>query len=387
MPEYELIIVRYGELGIKSPPVRRRFVKKLISNIRASFACKVDIQQGRIFLSDLDVEIAIKKLKKIPGIVSFSPAISINTEFNLIKESISDYTKILVSEGLFSSNKSFAVRGKRVGVHDFTSQEIAAFVGSVIIKETNSPVNLSNPDFEFFIEVRDEKTYIYHEKILGLGGMPVGTQGKVVSLLSSGIDSPVATFLMMKRGCEVIALHFNNEPYTTFKSTEKVKKIAEKLKSYSSGIKFKLYMVKYGEYLKNCIDHGPERMTCILCKNGMYKIAEMIAREENALAIVDGSSLGQVASQTLPNIVVTRNSVKTPILSPLIGLDKVEIEMIAKDIGTYDISIEKDKGCSAVPRYPETNSTIKKLIKAEEDVETRDELKKVLYSKEIIFLE
>ncbi|MDI6645054.1 MAG: tRNA uracil 4-sulfurtransferase ThiI [Methanobacteriaceae archaeon] len=385
MPEYEMIIVRYGELGIKSPPVRRRFEKKLISNIRSSLECKVDIQQGRIILSDLDVELAIENLKKIPGIVSFSPAISINTDFNLIRDSIIDYTKKLVSEDLFSSDKSFAVRGKRVGVHDFTSQEMAAFVGSVIISETNSPVNLTNPDFEFFVEVREEKTYIYHEKISGLGGMPVGTQGKIVSLLSSGIDSPVATFLMMKRGCEVIALHFNNEPYTTSKSTQKVKKIAEKLKSYSSGVKFKLYMVKYGDYLKNCKDYGPERMTCVLCKNGMYKIAEKIAQEENALAIVDGSSLGQVASQTLPNIVVTRNSVKTPILSPLIGFDKLEIEKIAKNIGTYEISIESDRGCSAVPRYPETNSTIEKLLKAEEDVNTIDELEKVFFSKEIIY--
>jgi thiamine biosynthesis protein ThiI len=385
MLEHELIIVRYGELGIKSPRVRRRFEKKLISNIKASLDCEVEIHQGRIFLYDTNLELAIENLKKIPGIVSFSPAVTSRTDFNSINEVLTVYTKKLVLEGLFSSEMSFAVRGKRVGVHDFTSQEMAAFAGSVVIAETNAPVDLSKPDFEFFVEVREDKTYIYHEKIRGLGGMPVGTQGKVVSLLSSGIDSPAATFLMMKRGCEVIALHFSNEPYTSVESTEKVKKIAEKLRSYSSGVKFKLYIVKYGDFLKNCVDNGPERMICVLCKNGMYKIAEMVAHEENAMAIVDGSSLGQVASQTLPNLVVTRNSVKVPILSPLIGFDKVEIERIAKDIGTYEISIKPDGGCSAVPRYPETNSTIEKLLKAEEDVEMSDELKKIYYSKETIF--
>ncbi|MGC9517569.1 MAG: tRNA uracil 4-sulfurtransferase ThiI [Methanomicrobiales archaeon] len=384
MLQHELIMVRYGELGIKSPKVRKRFEKKLISNIKASFECEIEINQGRIFLYNSNIEKAIKKLKKIPGIVSFSPAVTSNTDFDDIKDTVSIYTNNLISEGIFSDKMSFAVRGKRVGVHDFTSQEVAGFAGSVIISQTNATVNLDNPDFEFFIEVREEKTYIYHKKIPGLGGMPVGTQGKVVSLLSSGIDSPVATFLMMKRGCEIIAVHFSNEPYTTPKSNKKVIKIAEKLKSYSAGVKFKLYMIEYGEFLKKCVDQGPERMTCVLCKNGMYRIAEMIAKQENGLAIIDGSSLGQVASQTLPNLAVTRNSVKIPIFSPLIGFDKLEIEKVAKNIGTYEISIEPDGGCAAVPRYPETNSTMDKLLNAQEDINMADELKEVFKKKKII---
>jgi len=376
--DYDLIIVRYGEIGVKSPKVRRRFENKLISNIKNKLNCKIEINQGRIFLYPENFEDAEAALSKVTGIVSYSPAVSTKTDFNGIEETLNKYVDNLVDEGLFDKTKSFAVRGRRVGTHEFSSQEMAGFCGSVIVKAADAPVDLSNPDFEFFIEVRGNKTYIFHEKIHGIGGLPVGTQGKVVVLVSGGIDSPVAAFMMLKRGCEVIVLHFNNYPYTGG-SNLKVLKIIDKLNEYSPS-KLKYYEVGYGEYLKKCIEEAPPRLTCVLCKSGMYKIAEGLAKKEGALSIVDGSSLGQVASQTLPNILATRYVTQMPVLSPLIGLDKLEIEEIGRNIGTFDISILPAGGCTAVPRYPETNADLKHVLEVLEDINFEEEVKKVISS-------
>lgn len=376
--DYELIIVRYGEIGVKSPKVRRRFENKLISNIKSKLKCEIKINQGRIFLYPENFDDAIESLNKIMGVVSFSPAVSTETNFESIEETLSKYTDNLLSEGLFSYEKSFAVRCRRVGTHEFSSQKMAGFCGSVIVKKTGAPVNLSKPNFEFFIEVREDKTYIFHEKIQGLGGLPVGTQGKVIALVSGGIDSPVAAFLMMKRGCELIILNFNNYPYTGG-SNEKVLKIVEKLNEYSPS-KLKFYEGNYGEFLKNCIENANPRLTCVLCKSGMYKIAEKLAKEEDALAIVDGSSLGQVASQTLPNLLATRYITQMPVLSPLIGLDKVEIENMGKKIGTFDISILPAPGCTAVPKYPETNADLEKVLEVLEKINFDSETEKVFSS-------
>lgn len=368
----ELIIVRYGEIGIKSPKVRGKFERKLIENIKTVIDGDVKLKQGRIFIYPQDLGESVEYLQRIPGIVSYSPASVTKTDHDSIKELIELYINELVDKGVFSSEDSFAIRCRRVGEHDFTSQEMAAYCGSVVYGITESKVDLSNPDFELFVEVRGDKTYIFNQKIQGLGGLPLGTQGKVISLISSGIDSPVATFLMMKRGCSVTLLNFNTYPYSSG-SNDKILKIYQKLKEYSAGAKLTLYQVDYGDYLHKCIDEAPDRMTCVLCKSGMYQIAERLAKDENALAIVDGSSLGQVASQTLPNILATRYSTLMPVLSPLIGLDKVEIENIAKKIGTYDISILPDSGCSAVPRHPETHAELSQVLEALDNIGAEDE--------------
>ena len=374
--EHSLIIARYGELGLKSNRVRGRFERKLSSNIKASFNCEIDINQGRIFIFPENFDEALAKLHKIFGIVSFSPAISTYSNFDDIEKTLGEYTDKLIDEGLINSKTPFAIRCRRVGAHDFSSQEAAAFGGSVVVKKLGCPVNLSNPEFEIFLEIRENECYIFHEKIKGPGGLPLGTQGKVISLISSGIDSPVATYLMMKRGCEIIALHFDNDPFTKEKVEEKFENIVKQLKTYSSGVKFQTRIVSYGDYLQKCKEDVSEKLTCVLCKSGMYKIAGILAKDMGALGIIDGSSVGQVASQTLPNILATRDDVEVPILSPLIGMDKVEIEKIAKEIGTYDISKEYDGGCSAVPRYPETKADIDRVRQAKEDMNQEEELAK-----------
>ena len=373
---YDLIIARYGEIGIKSPKIRSRFERKLVKNIKATFECDVDRNQGRIYVHPKDFDEGVEKMNRVFGVVSYSPATSTQTSFEDIDRTLSEYVRDLISEGVLDENTKFAIKCRRVGTHDFTSQEMAAHCGGVVRDVIPAPVDLTNPDLTIFVEVRENKTFFFHEKIRGPGGLPLGTQGKVVCLLSSGIDSPVAAYMMMKRGCEVIALHCNNDPFSGPKVTENFNLLVDQLNKYSSGNPIKRRVVDYGEYLSFAKTEAPERMTCVLCKSGMYKIAEKLALKLGADAIVDGSSVGQVASQTLSNILATRYGVDMPILSPLIGLDKEEITKIAKDIGTFPISEIDDGGCSAVPRYPETHADLEMVKKVCEEINQDEAIEK-----------
>ena len=372
----DLIIARYGEVGLKSNKVRRRFENRLINNIKASIDAEVKVYQARIFIFPKDFDDAIEKLERIFGIVSYSPAISTKATFEDIEESLSSYAEKLHDEGLLDENTKFAISCRRVGNHEFSSQEMAAFAGAVVVRKYSSPVDLTNPELTIYIEVRDNDAYIFHEKIQGPGGLPLGTQGKVISLVSSGIDSPVATYLMMKRGCQVIALYCDNQPYTSPEALKNYEDLIDQLNLYASGAPIKKRVVKYGDYLSTCKSDAPDKMTCVLCKSGMYKIAGMLAKKMHAEAVIDGSSLGQVASQTLPNILATREDLDVPVLSPLIGLDKVEITRIAEKIGTYEISKRDDGGCKAVPKYPETKADLEFVKEIKEAINQEEQLKK-----------
>lgn len=379
--DYDLILGRYGEIALKSPRVRRKFESQLIHNIKSAFKTEAHIKGGRIFIYPADFEEALNRLANIFGIISFSPAIAMKTDKKVISTKLKEYIEKLKSEGLFDDKKSFAIRCKRTGAHDFTSQELAAYAGSIVTDKIGAPVDLTKPDIEIFLEVRGGKTYLFHEILPGPGGLPIGTSGKVLSLLSGGIDSAVATYLIMKRGCKIVALHFDTYPYTSKKTRIKVKKLANKLREYSPGVKFELLTIKYGEYLNYCISEAPRNLTCILCKFGMYHIAEKIANKIEALAIVDGNSIGQVASQTLSNILATRHNVKIPILSPLIGFDKVEIENLAKKIGTYKISILPNGECTAAPPHPATKITPQELLKIKQSLDLDSKLEKIIETK------
>ena len=374
--DYDLIIARYGEIGLKSPKIRSRFEKKLVKNIKATFECDVERNQGRIYIHPEDFDDGVEKLNRVFGVVSYSPAVSTHSTYEEIDETLAQYTKDLISDGTLDENTKFAIKCRRVGKHDFTSQEMAAHCGGVVRQVILAPVDLSNPDLTIYVEIREENAFIYHEKIKGPGGLPLGTQGKVVVLLSSGIDSPVAAYMMMKRGCEVIALNCNNDPFTTPKALENFGLLVDQLNKYAKGVPIKKRVVDYGEYLQTAKEKAPEKMTCVLCKSGMYHIAEKLAIKLGADAIVDGSSVGQVASQTLSNILATRYGVEMPILSPLIGLDKEEITKIAKEIGTFPISEIDDGGCSAVPRYPETRADLKRVKEACEEMNQEIEIEK-----------
>ena len=373
---HDVIIARYGEIGLKSPKIRSRFERKLVKNIRATFECEVERNQGRIYIFPQDFDEGIEKLNRVFGVVSYSPATSTDSTYEGIDETLTAYTEELISEGILDEDTKFAIKCRRVGNHDYTSQEMAAHCGGVVRNVVLAPVDLTNPDLTIFVEIRENRAFIYHEKIKGPGGLPLGTQGKVVVLLSSGIDSPVAAYLMMKRGCEVVALHCNNDPFAGPKVTELFNRLVDQLNIYAKGNPIQKRVMDYGEYLQAAKDNAPEKMTCVLCKSGMYHIAEKLAQKLGADAIVDGSSVGQVASQTLSNILATRYGVDMPILSPLIGLDKEEITAIAKEIGTFEISKIDDGGCSAVPRYPETRADLERVKEACEAMNQEAEIEK-----------
>jgi len=373
--------IRYGEIGVKSRKVRRKFEKKLMKNIMTGLECKFSNDNGRIILSTEKEDKTVREvLDRIFGIVSYSRIYETVTDNEKITEVIKTVLPELIKEEKFNPEyQTFAVKCRRVGEHDFSSQEMAAYVGSVVIELTDAKVNLSNPDFTVYVEVRDEKTFLYFEKIRGLGGLPVGSQGRVVCLISGGIDSPVAAFQMLKRGCSITLLHCDNYPYGEA-TVEKVLKNAENLRRYSLGEEVKVYSIKYGKYLEHVMKEAPPRMTCVLCKSGMYQSAEILAINEKANAIVDGSSIGQVASQTLNNIEASRYHCRMPIFSPLISLDKLEIESIARKIGTYEVSIIPDGGCKAVPKYPETHADLELTKNVIEEINQRKILEEVTKS-------
>ena len=206
---------------------------------------KVSKMNNNMIVIWLDFEEGIDKLNRVFGVVSYSPATSTYANYEDIDETLSQYTKDLMAEGILDENTKFAIKCRRVGTHDFTSQEMAAHCGGVVRDVVLAPVDLTNPDLTIFVEIRDDDAYIYHEKIKGPGGLPLGTQGKVVVLLSSGIDSPVAEYLMMKRGCEVIALHCNNDPFSGPKVTELFNQLVDQLNLYAKGVPIKKRVIDY----------------------------------------------------------------------------------------------------------------------------------------------
>lgn len=347
-------LIRYSEIFLKSDYVRKRWEKKLLENIRKfgiSFKFKID--RGRIWIfTDERVD---DKLKRVFGIVSFSPCLHCKLD------ELDDFI-LSFCEGRLNV-KTFAVRVKRVGRHEFTSKDVERRLGSMILRKfPNLKVDLKNPDKVIYVEIRDEDCYVFDEVVKGVGGIPLGVEGKVVSLLSGGIDSSVATWLMMKRGCKVIPIHFDIRPF----GESSVRKVVDFLRLYDPEIEVKV--VEHGSFLEEVLDFlrrkRLESYTCVICKRRMLRVAESIAREEGAKGIVTGDSLGQVASQTLDNIMVIDEVCKLPVFRPLIGFDKVEIEEIARRIGTSSTPVK----CRAVPKRPTTKANLERILEIEKDL-------------------
>ena len=360
------IIVRYGELVLKSERVRRRFEWRLIDNIELALKGldhKLTRERGRIFINTGRVNAALKRLTRVPGIVSVSPAVKIDATMDAIRSAA-----VKTAKKTLTSGKTFAIRARRVGKHAFSSQDVNIAVGSAVLKAVpGASVDLSAPDQEISIEIRDKNAYVFTTTMAGVGGLPVSSQGNVVALLSGGIDSPVAAYLMMKRGCKVFPVFLDNKPYTDYRARKRAIAVTKKLAEFSPRVE--LRVVPFGRILRTFVEKAPRKLTCVLCKRAMFRIAEKIAKRAKAEAIVTGESLGQVASQTLPNLRVLDEACELPVMRPLIGMDKVEIERIARQIGTFEISTRLVAGCSAVPRYPETKAELTDVRKAEESLD------------------
>ncbi|MCD1293760.1 tRNA 4-thiouridine(8) synthase ThiI [Methanocella sp. CWC-04] len=368
--KYDTVMVRYGELAIKSEQVRNKYEKILIKNIEAMLDLhKIEYQEivrerGRIYVISEDKR-APAVISNVFGVVSTSPVI---TTGPTLEESCK--VAAAIGKEVIKDGESFAINARRAGAHDFTSQDAGRKCGDAVweaIKDRHPRVDLKNPDHEIFVEIREERSYIFTGVIRGTGGMPLGSQGKMVALVSGGIDSPVAAWMMMRRGCEIIPVYFNNEQYVDEAYTQKAIDTIRKLKEWSPGHDFKVYEVPHGECLRTFRERGNIRYTCVFCKRMMYKVAIEIAKKEGAHGIITGSSLGQVASQTSENLLIEHHGIDFPIYHPLIGLDKNEIVDMAQRIGTLDISVRPAMGCQAVPKHPAIHGRIEEIMKMESE--------------------
>lgn len=357
-----MIIVRYGEIGLKSKGTRVAFERKLVENIKTALGNgRVRRGYGRIYVDSSSREDAVK-VARVFGVVSTSVAVKVKAELEELLERGVAYAKERIKAG-----ESFAVRARRVGKHSYTSLELARLLGARIVEATGARVELTEPEVEIHVEVRDSDAYIYDEVIRGVGGMPLGTQGKAIALISGGIDSPVAAWMMMKRGADIVALFLNPSPLVDERTLERAMASIEKLAVWKNR-SIKTYVTPYGEVLIKLLKVEDSKLGCVLCKRAMYRAAQLIAGKEKAKAIVTGESLGQVASQTIENLMVIDSVAKIPVFRPLIGYDKEEIITLAKEIGTYEASIMPANCCLGPPLHPETKATLARVVKAEEGV-------------------
>ena len=357
MQKIDSILVRYGEIGIKSDRVRSRYESTLVKNIEKALSfCEIPFDAvirdfGRIFVQTQDVAAALVTAR-VFGVVSVSPVQTNAATLDAMKD-----TALQIISPLLTQGKSFAIRARRTGKHDYSSKDIGVVVGGAIERATAAPVRLKKPDVQLFIEVRGESTYIYTQIIDGVGGLPLGTQGKVVALISGGIDSPVAAWLMMKRGCTILPVFFDCEPYIGDAGRERALAVVKALAVWA-GRPLDLGIISHGPNLDQFNNLAP-RTTCVLCKRMMYRIAASIAKKEQAHGIVTGESIGQVASQTTQNLLAIDQASDVPVYRPLISLDKTESIKKARSIGTYHLSTAGDTPvCGATHRHPTTNADL-----------------------------
>ena len=374
----DVVIVRYGELALKSPGVRNWYEKILVKNIAAMLDSRgipysqIRREWGRIFIESTDAR-AAGAAADVFGIVSTSPAV---TAHEPTLESAASVCAALAQD-LVREGESFAIRARRSGNHPFSSADIGKTCGdavwSALEKKGKHPgVNLSSPDKEIFVEMRQNLAYVYLETFKGVGGLPLGTQGSMVVLMSGGLDSPVAAWLMMKRGVMIIPVYCNNSPYAENAARERAFDCIRQLQKWAPEHQFTTYEIPHGPNLQSFIDICNRKNTCLLCKRMMYREAYEVMKKEGASGVITGSSLGQVASQTAANMYAEIYELAIPIYHPLIAFDKTEIMDIARKIGTYDISSRPAGTCAAVPEHPEVKANYD-LIMLEEnkmDIET-----------------
>lgn len=373
--KFDSVIVRFGgEIGIKGKWTRRTYEKLLLKNMKKVLKHhgisheKIVRKSGRIYINTKNAQETASKLTRVFGVSSVSPAVETTAEMNEVVQKAVELAKKTLKSG-----SSFAVRCHRVGKHSYSSMDICKEAGEQILaslKNRNLKVDLKNPEFTVAVEVRDDYAYVYAATLHGVDGFPLGSQPKAICLLSGGIDSPVACWLVMKRGCPITPLYFDIAPFTDEAATVKALDVAKKLFEWSFGFPRKVYVVPHGRNLEIFINESPRKLTCILCKRMMYRIAERIAETEKAEGIITGESIGEQASQTLHNLRVLGEAVtKYPVHRPLLGFNKLETEHLAKKIGTFEISIRKAEGCSAVPKRPATKARLEIVKEAEEELD------------------
>jgi tRNA uracil 4-sulfurtransferase len=357
------IIVRYGEISLKGRN-RSQFEQKLKNDLtwflkknNHAFS-QITVERGRIYIRGI---VTRPELQKVLGVYSYSPAFELARDFAALKKEVARFFPAI------ERSRDFRVSCQRIA-KDFSpdSMGVEREIGTIISEQTGTPVRLKDPAFELHVEIGHRHLYVFSEKIRGFGGFPVGSAGKLVSLLSGGIDSPVATFLMMKRGVMPVLLHFQ----ITQSMTDRVRRLRDRLEEFAAGQTIKLIVIPREELFlgkfSTLFGTRHEPYVCVICKYLMHKKAAAVMQQEGALGVITGDNLAQVASQTLKNLYAQRSAAPFPVYSPLITYEKSETIALARQIGTYDLSIADAAGCTP-PRNPKTGVDFKRLEKVLEE--------------------
>ena len=371
--QYSEIMVRYGELSTKGKN-RMRFINKLKRNMEHILSIYPDVRvvadrdRAHIFLNGTDYVPVAESLKQIFGIQAFSPSYKVEKNLETIKKAVQDVMTDVYHEGL-----TFKITSKRSD-HNFEmdSRELNQYLGSAVFEVLpNIQAQMKGPDVNLKVEIREEAAYLSYENIKGAGGLPVGTAGRGMLMLSGGIDSPVAGYLALKRGVDIEAVHFASPPYTSPGALKKAQDLTRKLTKFGGNIDF--IEVPFTEIQEEIKEKAPEAYLMTLTRRFMMRITDRIREERNGLVIINGESLGQVASQTLESMRAINAVTATPIIRPVVTMDKLEIIDIARKIDTFDISIQPFEDCCTIfaPDRPKTNPKIKNVEQYEKrmDVE------------------
>ncbi|MBM7642439.1 tRNA uracil 4-sulfurtransferase ThiI [Streptococcus loxodontisalivarius] len=358
---YSEIMVRYGELSTKGKN-RMRFINKLKHNIQDVLSIYPDVKvtadrdRGHVFLNGTDYAPVAESLKQIFGIQAFNPVYRLEKDVTVLKKAVQDIMTDIYQEGM-----TFKVSSKRAD-HSFEldSRELNQTLGGAVFEVLpNIQAQMKKPDINLKVEIRDEAAYISYEEIKGAGGLPVGTSGKGMLMLSGGIDSPVAGFLALKRGVDIEAVHFASPPYTSPGALKKAHDLTRKLTKFGGNIQF--IEVPFTEIQEEIKEKAPEAYLMTLTRRFMMRITDRIREVRNGLVIINGESLGQVASQTLESMQAINAVTTTPVIRPVVTMDKLEIIDIAQEIDTFEISIQPFEDCCTIfaPDRPKTNPKIK----------------------------
>lgn len=370
----EIILIKNGELALKGLN-RRTFEDMLIKNMRRRLEpvgkFRFTVAQSTIVAEpedeQTDLDEAVERIGKVFGIAGFSRAAAVEKDMDVILRSAEEY----LAPQLLTA-RSFKVEAKRSDKKfPLNSPQICAKAGEYLLERfPHLIVDVHSPDLVVNIEVRDAYAYIHGKQIKGAGGMPTGSAGRAALLISGGIDSPVAGYMMAKRGLELIAVHFASPPYTSERAEQKVHSLLRQVSRYSGRIG--LWVVPFTETQELIKDNCPEEIFTVIMRRMMMRTAQIIAKRENAGALITGESVGQVASQTMPAIACTDAVCEMPVFRPLIGMDKDEVIAISRKIDTFDISILPYEDCCTVftPKHPRTRPTLEYVEECEKALET-----------------
>lgn len=366
----KLIIIKYGELTTKHDNINF-FIKTLKNNIESSLSGidnKITYDVGRMFIETDEYDEVVKKLTNTFGIHE------INIAYEIDDRSLDNISKVLIELLSDKDFNTFKVVTKRSDKsYPIKSMDVSKTLGGVVLKNKKTvKVDVNNPELLINVEIRNNKAYLYFEKVEGIGGYPVGTLGKGMLMLSGGIDSPIAGYLAMKRGIRIEGVYFDSPPHTSIDAKNKVLELASILSSYSGYVK--LHVIHFTEIQEAIYRYCPKEYMITIMRRMMYRIAEKLAHKNNCKAIINGESVGQVASQTLTSMAAINEVIKMPVLRPVCCYDKIEIIDLAKKVGTYDISIRPFQDCCTifVPEHPIINPEIEKAREYEQafDFET-----------------